>query len=88
MKSIITSLAASVVLMIAMSTNSQASPNRYPVQERWYSQYYGRYITVDEIRQTPMVYRPNRPGHFFGNTVRAIVKPNGYKSGYASRIGR
>ncbi len=23
-----------------------------------------------EIRQTPLLERPNRPGHFYGNTVR------------------
>jgi hypothetical protein len=88
MKSILTSIAASVVLVITMSASSQASPNYYPVRERWYSQYHGRYVTVDEIRQTPMVYRPNRPGHIFGNTVRAIAQPNGYRNGYASRVGR
>ncbi|MGO8751302.1 MAG: hypothetical protein ACLQNE_35590 [Thermoguttaceae bacterium] len=25
-----------------------------------------------EIRQTPLLERPNRPGHFYGNTVRRL----------------
>ena len=24
------------------------------------------------IKSTPILYRPNRPGHFYGNTVRRI----------------
>ena len=27
-----------------------------------------------EIRQTPLLERPNRPGHFYGNTVRRLHK--------------
>ena len=27
-----------------------------------------------QIRAMPMVARPNRPGHFFGNTVRFFVR--------------
>ncbi len=30
------------------------------------------------IRQTPILERPSRPGHFYGNTVRRL---NGIRSG-------
>lgn len=32
-----------------------------------------RALTRAEIRRMPMVARPNRPGHFFGNTVRRLA---------------
>ena len=32
-----------------------------------------RALTRTEIRRMPMVARPNRPGHFFGNTVRRLA---------------
>ncbi|MGD9127239.1 MAG: hypothetical protein PVH19_07645 [Planctomycetia bacterium] len=36
---------------------------------------YGGYgYTRDQIRSMPMVARPDRPGHFFGNTVRALYR--------------
>lgn len=30
------------------------------------------YLTPQQIRQMPLLQRPNRPGHFYGNTVRRI----------------
>lgn len=33
-----------------------------------------RTLTRAEIRAMPMVSRPNRPGHFIGNTVRRLVR--------------
>jgi len=30
------------------------------------------YSTRQQIRQLPILARPNRPGHFYGNTVRRI----------------
>lgn len=30
--------------------------------------------SVQQIRNMPMVARPNRPGHFIGNTVRAFYR--------------
>jgi hypothetical protein len=29
------------------------------------------------IRDTPLLERPNRPGHFYGNTVRRITERRG-----------
>jgi len=31
-----------------------------------------RNVSVEEIRAMPIVERPNRPGHFYGNTVRRV----------------
>jgi hypothetical protein len=31
-----------------------------------------RSMTREEIRSMPIVERPNRPGHFYGNTVRRV----------------
>lgn len=33
-----------------------------------------RTLTRRQIRSMPMVARPNRPGHFFGNTVRWLAR--------------
>lgn len=33
-----------------------------------------RTMTRAEIRAMPMVSRPNRPGHFIGNTVRRFSR--------------
>jgi hypothetical protein len=33
-----------------------------------------RTLTRAEIRAMPMVSRPNRPGHFIGNTVRRFAR--------------
>lgn len=33
-----------------------------------------RALTRAEIRAMPMVSRPNRPGHFIGNTVRRFSR--------------
>ena len=38
------------------------------------SQAANRTLTRAEIRSMPMVARPNRPGHFFGNTVRRFAR--------------
>lgn len=32
------------------------------------------YLTPDMIRRMPMVARPDRPGHFIGNTVRRFYR--------------
>jgi len=37
------------------------------------------YLTREQIRQMPLLERPNRPGHFYGNTVRRI---------HGRRVGR
>ncbi|NLE36987.1 MAG: hypothetical protein GX621_03085 [Pirellulaceae bacterium] len=29
-------------------------------------------LTREQIRQMPLLERPNRPGHFYGNTVRRL----------------
>ena len=29
-------------------------------------------LSPQAIRQMPLLERPNRPGHFYGNTVRAL----------------
>lgn len=50
-----------------------------PMPTRAYSNRNYRGYTRQQIRNMPMVARPDRPGHFFGNTVRAI---------YRSRRGR
>ena len=31
----------------------------------------------EAIRNTPLLERPNRPGHFYGNTVRRITERRG-----------
>lgn len=31
-----------------------------------------RNVSVEQIRAMPIVERPNRPGHFYGNTVRRL----------------
>ena len=37
------------------------------------------YLTAEQIRQMPLLERPNRPGHFYGNTVRRIYyRRHGY----------
>ena len=33
-----------------------------------------RAVTRQAIRSTPLLERPNRPGHFYGNTVRRAVE--------------
>ncbi len=38
------------------------------------SQAANRTLSRAEIRSMPMVARPNRPGHFFGNTVRRFSR--------------
>ncbi|HLA83962.1 MAG TPA: hypothetical protein VJL29_04135 [Thermoguttaceae bacterium] len=35
-------------------------------------------LSREQIRQMPLLERPNRPGHFYGNTVRWL---NGRRSG-------
>ena len=34
-------------------------------------------MTRQEIRSMPITVRPNRPGHFYGNTVRRTVQRRG-----------
>ena len=31
-------------------------------------------LTREQIRQMPLLERPNRPGHFYGNTVRRLYQ--------------
>jgi hypothetical protein len=37
-----------------------------------YQTYASTYLTRQQIRQMPLLERPNRPGHFYGNTVRRL----------------
>ena len=34
-------------------------------------------MTREEIRSLPITERPNRPGHFYGNTVRRLSSRRG-----------
>jgi len=45
-----------------------ASANQEPRGAR--SVYTSHGMTREEIRSTNILYRPSRPGHFYGNTVR------------------
>lgn len=39
-------------------------------QRRWYPRVIARGTDRDVIKSTPIHHRPNRPLHFYGNTVR------------------
>lgn len=34
-------------------------------------------LSPQQIRQMPLLERPNRPGHFIGNTIRGMYGRNG-----------
>lgn len=45
-----------------------------PIPSHVYSNRSYRSYNVQQIRNMPMVARPDRPGHFIGNTVRAFYR--------------
>jgi hypothetical protein len=56
---------AGLLLFASVSQAETAAPAARPnVMERA--------VQRQEIRQTPLLERPNRPGHFYGNTVRRL----------------
>lgn len=58
---VILGLAVSVFCLV--STSSAAEPG-------WYGVVVARGAERQQIESTPIVARPNRPLHFYGNTVR------------------
>lgn len=55
-----------VVSMILMGAETQAQNTGY------YPRVFARGIDRQIIRNTPIELRPNRPFHFYGNTVRRL----------------
>jgi hypothetical protein len=60
---------AAATTVVQASTVNQtpttySNPRVYPASNA--------YLTRQQIRQMPLLMRPNRPGHFYGNTVRRI----------------
>ncbi len=56
-----------VVLMQAASQSAsaqQTQPTARPTS--------ATAVSRTEIRQMPLLHRPDRPGHFYGNTVRRL----------------
>jgi hypothetical protein len=60
-------LIAIVVVLAALS-----APRPAAAEPGWVGQVVKPRSQRDEIRQTPMIYRPYRPLHFYGNTVRRV----------------
>lgn len=58
---------AAIVLVLAGFLSSAASQ-----EPGWVGQVIKPADQRDEIRQTPIIHRPYRPLHFYGNTVRRM----------------
>jgi hypothetical protein len=65
------SLIATLTLVLAVAAPALAgSPMPTPYAFQTQSQM--RAAQREAIRQLPLLQRPNRPGHFYGNTVRRL----------------
>lgn len=61
-------LIAIVIVLAALSSPRPAAA----AEPGWVGQVVKPRSQREEIRQTPMIYRPYRPLHFYGNTVRRM----------------
>ncbi|MEA1951714.1 MAG: hypothetical protein U9N87_10030 [Planctomycetota bacterium] len=59
-------LFAAISFIPQLSDTAQARPGQYPM--RYSMQAQARRDAT--IRRMPLMQRPNRPGHFIGNTIR------------------
>ena len=82
MRNVIWIIWATIVIVLAgVQFSSASEPVRQStvVYPSSYSNASYGHMTPQQIRQMPLLARPNRPGHFYGNTVRRIYyRRHGY----------
>ncbi|HBO44688.1 MAG TPA: hypothetical protein DD670_12300 [Planctomycetaceae bacterium] len=65
---------AVLIVLSGIQFSSAAEPARNPRAATSRTPVANASLTREQIRQMPLLERPNRPGHFYGNTVRRLNK--------------
>ena len=83
------------MLFAAPNTAAAATPNAAPNEPGWLGVVVARGELKEWIESTPIVERPNRPLHFYGNAVRrkyyrgnALPKPADAVKGGAALVSQ
>ncbi len=75
MKSILQIISLTCLLCLFTYVDASASTGG---GTKSYSSRNGRHLSAQQIRNMPLLQRPNRPGHFIGNTIRGMHRQRSY----------